>query len=392
MGEQPQERSGYVTPTRELERRWSLVREAMDRQGIDCLVIQNELGAMGGYVRYFTDSVANPYRTTVLFPAKEDMFMIDHGSPASNVYPPFFKPRGLQGNVLSPYVQTFNFAQDYAARAAVDFIRDHGFKTLGWVAMTNIDAAFYRYLTESLPDCEFVDASDLVDRIKAVKGPDEIESIRQTIELHDRIIGLVPEFARPGRYEFEIRSDLIKASLDLKSEEQNIMVGRHPRRSAMFPPNVQTQKLQSGDVLTCLVEISGQEGIFAEVGRIFCLGEPPKALLKAYETSVEAQRLIASQMKPGADPVQIYEAANAFLVSRGYNREERIVAHGQGYDMVERPAVAPGETMVLEENMLIAIHCGAHNADGGASSTDNYLITADGANLLTQTPQKIIVI
>ncbi len=37
--------------------------------------------------------------------------------------------------------------------------------------------------------------------------------------------------------------------------------------------------------------------------------------------------------------------------------------------------------MKLRENMLIAIHVGAHGPQGGASSTDNYLITADGAVL-----------
>lgn len=392
MSNQSQTRTGYATPTRELERRWKLVRQAMARQQIDCLVMQNEIGAMGGYVRYFADCQANPYRTTVLFPAREEMLMINHGSPGVNMNPPYWTPRGIGTNISSPYVQTFNFSENYAAEAAVRFIKDQRFRKIGWVALTNLSAAFYRYLVDNLPGIEFVDASDLVDEIKAVKGPDELDAIRQTIELHDRIIAMVPQFFKPGRMEYEIRSDLMKASHDLCSEEQNIMVGSDPARSMMFPPMFENRRVEDGDVLTCLVEISGREGYFAEVGRVFSLGEPPADLVAAYDASLQAQRLIVSLMKPGADPVEIYNTANDFLVKNGFRREERIVAHGQGYDMVERPAIAPGETMKLQENMLIAVHCGAHGPKGGASSTDNYLITANGAELLTGTPQKIIIV
>jgi Xaa-Pro aminopeptidase len=392
MNDAKPERAGYATPLRELERRWALVRKAMKASGIDCLAIQNEIGAMGGYVRYFADTQANPYRTTVLFPADDDMLLINHGAPGRNVFPPYWTPRGIKGSVMLPYVQTFPFTENFAAEAAVKFFKESRFRKIGFVAMTSISASFYRHVTSSLPDVEFVDASDMVDAIKAVKGPDEIEIIMKTIALHDQVMAVVPQFFRPGRFEFEIRSDIIKLCHDLGSEEQNVMLGSHPTRSMMFPPPFESRKVQPGDVLTCLVEISGEEGFFAEVGRVLSLGEPTRDLQVAYETSLQAQRLVAGLMKPGADPVQIFEAGNAFLVSHGYQREERIAAHGQGYDMVERPAIAPGETMKLQENMLVAIHMGAHGPNGGASSTDNYLITADGAKLLTGTPQEIIIV
>ena len=41
--------------TAELQRRWSLVRAAMKREGIDVLLMQNNNDHMGGYVRWFTD-------------------------------------------------------------------------------------------------------------------------------------------------------------------------------------------------------------------------------------------------------------------------------------------------------------------------------------------------
>src|ERR1700751_17125 len=49
------ERLNTPISTAELERRWSLVRAAMEREGIDVLLMQNNNDHMGGYVKYFTD-------------------------------------------------------------------------------------------------------------------------------------------------------------------------------------------------------------------------------------------------------------------------------------------------------------------------------------------------
>ena len=42
-------------PTRELERRWGLIRTAMEQRGIDVLLAQANNDFMGGYVKYLTD-------------------------------------------------------------------------------------------------------------------------------------------------------------------------------------------------------------------------------------------------------------------------------------------------------------------------------------------------
>lgn len=379
----------YISPipAREMERRWDAVRKAMKSQDIDCIIMQHDGGVLDGYVRYFTDSPAGHYRTTVLFPANDEMTIINHGAPGVGPSRP-----GIKSILMFPYVQTFNFTSTYAAEATVKYIRENNFKKIGFVNLTWISAAFYNYVTENIKGIEIVDATDLVDEIKTVKSQDEMEVIMKTIELHDKIAAEFPNIARVGRYEHEIRSDLIKLSIDLGSEQQNIMVGSDPVKSVMVPGMMANRKVEAGDILTCLIEISGVGGYFGEVGRVWALGEPSKELQDAYEASKKAQQYIAGLMKPGADPAEIYKKGNEFMVSMGYRGEERLMAHGQGTEMVERPGIAPNETMKLKEGMFIAIHLGAHKPNIGASSTDNLLITKDGAKLLTKTPQKIITI
>ena len=67
--------------TRELERRWSAVRKAMDECGIEALVMQNNNDWLGGYVRWFTDTpLSNGYPRSVVFPASDLMTVVDMGA------------------------------------------------------------------------------------------------------------------------------------------------------------------------------------------------------------------------------------------------------------------------------------------------------------------------
>ena len=74
------ERLNAPISTQELERRWTAMRKAMEAQGIDVLVMQNNNDFMGGYVKYFTDLPAtNGYALSVIFPRDDGMTVIGQG-------------------------------------------------------------------------------------------------------------------------------------------------------------------------------------------------------------------------------------------------------------------------------------------------------------------------
>jgi Xaa-Pro aminopeptidase len=385
------ERYKYPIPTRELERRWSLIRKAMKEQGVDCLIMQNDQPFLAGYVRYFMDLPANGYKTTVIFPVDEDMTVINHGGWDDPPAPPDWAARGIKNRIMRPYVQVLHSTNTLAAEAAVKFIKDKKYGRVGLVCMDTLSAAFYKYLTENLKGAEIIDASDLVDEVKAIKSEDEIAVIKKAVELHDVIAEAVPSIFKPGRYEFEIRSEIMKIAADQGSEEQNVMVGSDAVTARLTPPIFENRKIQPGDSMVCLIEVSGPGGFFGELARTWCLGEPPKELIDAFDAAMKAQKLVADMLKPGANPGDLLKANNDFLTSKGYLPEGRLFGHSQGYDMVERPAFIPSETMKIKENMFVAVHPVAANDKAFAFCCDNYLITADGAELLTKTPQKVFI-
>ena len=86
-----------------------------------------------------------------------------------------------------------------------------------------------------------------------------------------------------------------------------------------------------GTSFPVLIEVNGPGGFYTEIGRVFSIGKPSQVLQDAFGVAVEAQALSQKLMKPGVNPKDLWDANNEFLQKRGYNRETRLYAHGQGY-------------------------------------------------------------
>jgi hypothetical protein len=86
----------------------------------------------------------------------------------------------------------------------------------------------------------------------------------------------------------------------------------------------------------------------------------------------------------------MWDANNEYLKKHGFAEERRIYAHGQGYEMVERPALDLFETMEIKANMNIVVHPEALSAKGRGWVCENYIVREHGEpELLHETPQKI---
>jgi len=381
----------------ELERRWKAVRNAMEKEGIDALIIQNEQRYRSGMVRYFTDigSLSNP--VTVYFPKDDEMTVIANGGGHSLSQTPAYGCRGVKDRIGVPifptYVKELNSSD---AAEIVELIKRRGDKKVGLVKLGTMLASFYIRLTESLSGMvEFVDFSNQIDEIKAIKSEEEIGLMRLSAQVQDAVMYAVPSFLQPGMYEYQIRSSIIKLLTDLGSEEQLIMIGSAPKDSpaghkAHF---YQNRRIEKGDQIMVMLEPSGPGGMWVELGRTFILGQPHKKLVDVWDDAVKAQHYTASLLTPGAKCSEIFEKYNEFVVEMGYARETRIHAHGQGYDLMERPGIRYEDPMLIRPNMNIAIHPTFSKDGAYAYACDNFLTVETGApERLHQHPQSLITV
>ena len=383
----------------ELERRWQAVRSAMAEQGVDVLIMQNTNQWLGGYVKWFTDVPAfNGYPTTVLFPKDDDMTVINIGpqmDPQSALTDLSSKPwayRGIKNRFTAPYFPSLCYSNTYDAELIVDLLKPLKNCTVGFVGLGHISVPFHDYIRTHLTAAEFVDATDMVDNIKAIKSDEEIQLIKETAALQDEAMQKAFAEIKPGMRDVEIFARVQHNVHLLGSEEQLIMAASSPMGTPcpMLKRHFMNREIQEGDQFTLMIEVNGPGGQYAELGRTCVLGKASEELLANCELAKKAQQVTLDLLKPGADPKDLVAANNEFLKSHGFPEEKRLYAHGQGYDLVERPAIRSDEPMKLQANMNITIHPIVATKTAFAWVCDNYLITEDGpSECLHKTPKKV---
>lgn len=370
----------------ELERRWQAVREAMQAEGLDYLLMQNFTRFHNGYIKWFTDS--SRYQT-VIFPRSEDMTAIMHGPWEESA-----GPHGIKRQISLPSMPPLEYTVAYDAEVVVEELGKHKNPRIGLLGMGRLTAGFYRYITGHLDGAKFTSAANLVDRIKAVKSREELEHIREIAALQDETFKYACSVIRPGRRDFEVFADITRQCMSTGSEEVNLMVGSAPPGVPIMGSDLHTgnRVMGEGDQVAMLIESNGPSGIYTEIMRTVCIGKIAAALQDQFEVAIELQKVTLGMLKPGADTRAIWEANNEFLRSRGYAEEKRLLMHGMGYDMVERPCVQPGETLKIEAGMNIAGHATVLSDKAIAAVCENYLVTGNGVECLHKTPQRVLVL
>jgi Xaa-Pro aminopeptidase len=256
-----------------------------------------------------------------------------------------------------------------------------------------MNAGFSKHIREQLTSVNFVDITDEIDEIKAMKSHEEIERIKASAYLNDEAMKSCFETIRPGVREFEVAAMGRLKCMMLGSEQQFIRIGSAPPGNP-FPWNpihAMNREIMEEDQVGILIEAADPAGYYTHLHRIVCVGgEIPEELQRQWEVVKAAQNITLSMLKPGADPLGMLHANNEFLRSQGYAEETRIYAHGQGYSLVERPSFQPGEKMKIREGMNIAVHPKAFTKKATAIIVDNYIVTENGVSkCLHKTPKEI---
>lgn len=396
------ERINTPISTGELERRWTAVRAAMAEQRIDVLLMQNNNDHMGGYVKYFTDLPAMfGYPVTVTFPKDDRMSVISQGAIGADVQlPPEGDGlrRGVKHSMTTSSFASAPYSLVYDAQHAEKALATYAGGTIGLVGLGTLPVSLVDYLRGGkLSKAKFVDASDLVDRIKVIKSAEEIALVRRTAALQDAAMKAAFAAIKPGMREAEVAA-VAEHAVNAGGGEQGIYLcsstpGSDPLGQAAWQGNrhVQNRALREGDVFTLLVETNGPGAMYTELGRCCVLGKAPQELKDDLETVLEARRLTLSMLKPGASCKDIWDAHNQFMRRHGKPEEQRLYCHGQGYDLVERPLVRFDEPMLIQKDMNITCHPNFVTKRFFSSMTDNYLIGDNGVvEHLHQFPEKIV--
>jgi Xaa-Pro aminopeptidase len=385
--------------TGELERRWAAARQGMAERKIDALVMQNNNDWLGGYVRWFTDTpLSNGYPRSVIFPASDLMTVVDMGPRGARrkIDGGDEANRGVGEMIFTPAFTSVAYTDEYQAELVAEELKRRGYRTIGWVASGAMPHKFVARVERELDGkAKLVDATELVDRLKAIKSDEEKDLTRKCADMQDEIFSRVLKKIRPGMTDNDITA-LAQYEGRLLGSEQGLFLGSSAplgQASRFIDRHQQARTLKAGEHFSLLIENNGPGGFYTEIARTIVLGKASNELIDGFESMKEAQAHTLRLLKPGASCADIARSHDEYMRSRGLPAELRLYAHGQGYDLVERPLIRADETMNLEEHMNLAVHPGYETPSIFAVICDNYFIEAGGPSAcLHKTPKQVFEI
>jgi Xaa-Pro aminopeptidase len=362
-------------PQAEIDRRYRLVREAMDEHGVDAVIVAgSEYTGFEGAVTYLSGFVIVHRYAYVLLPREGD---------PSIVFPSEARYVGEHGTTWIEQQVFVDLPGEWLAGQVRG--RRVGVHGLDYVATVRD----FRALDGA---CEIVPFDVELDLARAVKSELELASVRESVRINTEGFWIFLEHFAAGKTEQEVLAPCEQYFVSQGCGRWTMdMVLDGPNGSAL--PEFKIAGDRVFDATDCVLpslEIAGPGGHWVEVSRAICPGEPSddtKRMLEAYEEYYDVAR---RAMRPGATAHDVHRAVSKGFLDRGY-RLGHVTGHSIGMTMIEFPRIGEGVETELQESMVFSMHPHAISADGRAClyMQDTWLVGNDGADPLAGLAMKL---
>jgi Xaa-Pro aminopeptidase len=269
-------------------------------------------------------------------------------------------------------------------------------KKVGNVKRVGVEMAFLpmdaaAVLHGALPDAQIVDALFVLERLRALKSPAELEMVRIASERVIESMQAVIAKHGPGTTKQEL-ADALKVeetNRGLTFEYCLIAAGASHNRAPS------DQRWEEGDVLS--VDSGGNfHGYIGDLARMAILGEPDAELVDLLGEIEAIQRASMKPVKAGVMGGEIYASAEALLAKSKQHNHMHFLAHGMGLVSHEAPRLtatgpvpydAYDATRPLETGMVVSVETTLQHPKRGfikledtiAVTDTGYVIYGEGA-------------
>jgi Xaa-Pro aminopeptidase len=238
---------------------------------------------------------------------------------------------------------------------------------------------------------------DLVEQLRIIKSPKEIEKMRFASKVADKIAQKLLKNSKEGAPLLSIIAPVTQelySSVLGRIPDANLLVTTSTAAVWMGPISTMPHRapsafdaIKAGMVNVELIAVQA-DGYSAECERTFFSQRVDEGDAKIFGDMMEAREAALAEVRDGALCSAVDMAAKQLLVDRGYGTNIlHRTGHGIGIGTHEEPWVAEGYDIELKENMVISIEPGLYfEGHGGFRHSDTVLVTASGYEILTRTP------
>jgi Xaa-Pro aminopeptidase len=398
------------TPSSEFEGRWQRALAECGERGLDSLLaVSRGASSIDSYADVFYLSghygnigftpdfqdywVGRSHSAVLLAPGREPLLIVDGADYR----------RDLVG------IQDVRFALDFPA-AVAQALRDLGLDQgrVGVAGLNVMSARVHRLLRERLLSCELLDADDLLEALRVIKSPFELQRIRAAAQVGDAVVTTMMEHAQTaGTIEAHAVAEGYRVGVAAGVHFFDTSIASGPYSNYFTHnhlPSWSQRVLQPGDIFHA-DSYGAVEGYLFDFGRTCIVGggasDEQAALCQGAIDAVEAGIAL---IRPGVPASAVFDAVHGHLLSVGLATDDGedmdmenasalsigFPPHGHGFGLGwEWPWILPTEERLLEPGMCLAVEAMPTRPGLGSSYFEQDILVADdGYELLTQATKR----
>lgn len=261
--------------------------------------------------------------------------------------------------------------------------------TIG-VEMPFLPASAFNALQSGLPGATFLDATDLLHELRAIKTDAEIAILR---EVSDRVATAIQAGFRAGHD--GVRTRELAATVEKEMGARGVtFLWAFTNAGPGYLRAPSETRWERGHLLH--LDCGGEEHDYlADICRMGALGAPPALGRELTDACLEIQGIVRRQLRAGMTYGEVNAAADDALRSSSHATIGRIVAHGIGMVSHEQPMINRPEQSgrTLQNGHILSLETEfLHPEVGHVKIEDTIAITPNGAQGLGDIGRELQVI
>lgn len=382
-----------AVPTTEIDQRLHNLRVRLEKQGIDGALLLYPID-----IYYFTGARQN-----------SALWVPVEGRPTLFVKKSF--QRALKDSLIED-------VRPFPARMEIPAFFGNAAIRIG-LTFDVLPVQQYHFYSNILTGKEFIDISAINRELRSIKSAWEIEQMRTSAKILCDVFAKVPDILKRGMRELDLAAEfeyLLRKSgsdgyLRIRAFHQEIMglavSGENAAMEGCFDGAVTGKGLsEAAPYGSSIKPIREGEPIMIDYGliyngyivdmtRIFAFGGLDPDLERAFSLSIEIQKWLQENLRPGNVCEELFTGASSLAASAGladnfmgYSGERaKFVGHGVGLELDEFPVLAQKFKSLIAAGHTIAIEPKFVFPEKGAVGIENtYAVTNSGCERLTLLP------
>ncbi|OGO24090.1 MAG: aminopeptidase [Chloroflexi bacterium RBG_16_51_9] len=223
----------------------------------------------------------------------------------------------------------------------------------------------YKQLSDAVSEAQLslqlIATDGLIETLRAVKEPEEIELITKAVEITDKAFAHLEGLIAPGMTELEVAWELEKFQREQGSQAMpfDVIIASGPE-AALPHHKASERKIKAGEPI--VIDFGARVGGYgSDFTRTLCLGKPDDTFRKVHDTVLGAQLAAIALIKEGVVGSEADSYARTVIKEAGYGELfGHSLGHGVGLAEHEMPRLGPNSTDILVSGMVFSVEPGIY--------------------------------